>query len=323
MKAAVYRREGGPDVLEVVEVPTPEPGPGQVRVRTAVSAVNPTDTKIRAGVTPRPIAGQQVPHMDGSGVIDAVGSDVSPDRVGERVWVVFAADGNEWGTAAQWCVVPADRAIPLPDGASFELGASLGVPALTAAHALLGDGPIEGKDILVAGGGGAVGRAAIQLGTFLGARVFATASTPDKQAIARAAGAHDVVDYRSGTAAEQILAQSPGIDRIIELNLGANLDLDLAVLGPGGSIVVYASDGADPVIPIRACMMANLRLHFILLYKITPAERRAAIDVVQRALAAHALDVLVDRTLTLDEIAEAHRLQEAGPTGRILLALDA
>jgi NADPH2:quinone reductase len=322
MKAALYTREGTPEVLDVTDIKTPGPGPGEVRVKVAVSAINPTDVKIRGGVTPRPIAGHQVPHMDGAGVIDAVGAGVALDRVGERVWIHLAADGNPWGTAAQWCVVPADRAVPLDDDSSFELGASLGVPALTAAHALLADGPIAGKDILVAGGAGAVGRAAIQLGVFLGARVFATASTPQKQEIAKAAGAHLVVDYRKNTAAKQIQAESDGIDRIIELNLGANLDLDLSVLRPGGTIMLYASDGPDPVLPIRACMIANLKLEFMLLYKITTAQRQAAIAVVQDAIAAKALDVLVDQRFTLDEIARAHKVQEAGPCGRVLVTFD-
>lgn len=322
MKAALYTKEGPAEVLGVSDIKTPGPGPGEVRVRVAVSAVNPTDVKIRAGTSPRPIAGHQVPHMDGAGVIDAVGAGVALDRVGERVWLLLAADNNPWGTAAQWCVVPADHAIPLPDDCSFELGASLGVPALTAAHALLADGPIEGKDILVAGGAGAVGRAAIQLGAFLGARVFATASTPHKQGIAKDAGAELVVDYRKNTAAKQIQAASVGIDRIIEVNLGVNLDLDLAVLRPGGTIVLYASDGPDPMLPIRACMIANLTLEFMLLYNISTAAREAAIAVVQQALAARALDVLVAERLPLDEIVRAHQLQESGPTGRVLITFD-
>jgi NADPH2:quinone reductase len=322
MKAALYTKEGPADVLGVTDIKTPGPGPGEVRVRIAVSAINPTDVKIRAGLSPRPIVGHQVPHMDGAGVIDAVGAGVALDRVGERVWLLLAADGNPWGTAAQWCVVPADHAIPLPDDCSFELGASLGVPALTAAHALLADGPIEGKEILVAGGAGAVGRAAIQLGVFLGARVLATASTAQKQGIAMAAGAELVVDYRKDSAAKEIQAASSGIDRIIELNLGMNLDLDLAVLRPGGTIVLYASDGPDPMLPVRACMIANLKLEFMLLYNISKPAREAAIVVVQQALSAGALDVLIAERLSLDEIVRAHQLQESGPTGRVLITLD-
>ena len=323
MKAAIYRREGpAAEVLEVTDIGTPGPGPGEVRVRMAVSAVNPTDVKIRAGITPRPIEEFQVPHMDGAGTIDAVGAGVALDRVGERVWVLLGAHQNRWGTAGRWCVVPADRALPLTDEASFALGASLGVPAVTAAHALLADGPIEGMDVLVAGGAGAVGRAAIQLATFLGARVIATASSEQKQEIARAAGASLVVDYRSADAADQIRAFSTDVRRVIELDLARNLELDLAVLAPGSGIVVYAVDGPDPVVPVRACMSANVRIAFMMLYTLSPTQRSAAIDVVQRAVAAGALDVLVDRTYALSDIAAAHEHQEAGPTGRVMVEVD-
>jgi NADPH2:quinone reductase len=322
MKAAAYRKEGpARRVLEITDLRTPGPGPGEVRVKMAYSAINPTDVKIRSGRTSRPIANAQVPHMDGAGVIDAVGAGVALDRVGERVWVMLAAHENPWGTAAQWCVVAADRAVPLGDEPSFELGATLGVPAVTAAHALLADGPITGANILVAGGAGAVGRAAVQLAAFLGARVFATASTTKKRQIARDAGAELVVDYRTKSAAKQIQDASGGIDRIIEVDFGANLDLDLAVLRPGGTVVIYAAADKDPLLPVRACMGANLRLQFMLLYTLTPAERQAAIAVVQQAVAAGALDTLVDHVFDLDDIVQAHELQEAGPTGRVLVAI--
>jgi NADPH2:quinone reductase len=322
MKAAIYRREGAAqEVLEVTDVGTPGPGPGEVRVRMAMSAINPTDVKIRAGVTARPIEGFQVPHMDGAGTIDAVGAGVALDRVGERVWVMFAAHQNQWGTAARNCVVSADRAIPLGDADSFTLGASLGVPAVTAAHALLADGPIEGEDVLIAGGAGAVGRAAIQLAKHLGARVIATASTPEKQEIARAAGADLVVDYRKDGAADEIRAFTPGVQRVVELDLARNLELDLAVLRPGGDIVVYAIDGPDPALPVRACMMANVRISFMLLYTLSKVQLSAAIDAVQGALAAGALDVLVDATYSMDDIVAAHQRQEAGPTGRVMVEI--
>jgi NADPH:quinone reductase len=322
MKAAIYRREGAArDVLEVTDVGTPGPGPGEVRVRMAASAVNPTDVKIRAGITSRAIEESQVPHMDGAGTIDAVGAGVALDRVGERVWVMLAAHHNRWGTAARWCVVPADRAMPLGDAASFELGASLGVPAVTAAHALLKDGPIDGTDVLIAGGAGAVGRAAIQLAKFLGARVIATASSQEKQAIARAAGADLVVDYRKDTAADEIRAFSSGVERVIELDLARNLELDLAVLRPGGDVVVYAVDGPDPTLPVRACMTANVRISFMLLYTLSTVQRATAVDAVQRALAADVFDLLVDETFALDDISKAHQRQEAGPIGRVIVEI--
>ncbi len=202
MWAATFERTGPADeVLHVRRVDRPEPGPGQVLVRVAVSAVNPTDVKIRSGATPRDIDGFQVPHMDGAGVVEAVGAGVPPGRVGERVWLLLAAHASRWGTAAQWSVLPADRAVPLPADASLDLGATLGVPALTAAHCLFADGSITGRDVLIAGGAGAVGRSAVQLARWAGARVATTVSGPEKARLASAAGAHLVVNYREPGAA--------------------------------------------------------------------------------------------------------------------------
>ena len=153
MKAAVYDRSGpAAEVLRVVDIERPEPGPGEVRVRVRVSGINPTDVKSRGGTTPRPIDGFQIPHQDGAGVIDAVGPGGPADRIGQRVWVYLAAAGRRWGTAAEWTVVPENHAVPLPDGVGLELGASLGVPALTAHHLVFADGPVKDATVLVAGG---------------------------------------------------------------------------------------------------------------------------------------------------------------------------
>ena len=245
MLAAVYRETGSSGVLAVEEIETPEPGPGEVRVRVVVAGVNPTDWKARAATTGVVRFGFQVPGQDGAGVIDAVGSGVDEARVGERVWVYFAAWQRQWGTAAQFCVVPSEQAVPL-GGASFELGASLGIPALTAYHCLRADGPIEGSSVLVAGGAGAVGHAAIELAKWSGARVVATVSGSEKAALARSAGADAVVNYRSEEAAQEIRTFAPdGVSRIVELALGPNLALDLAVVAPHAAIVTYAADQAD------------------------------------------------------------------------------
>ncbi len=321
MIAATYEQGGdAAAVLQVREVERPEPGPGQVRVRVAVSAINPTDVKIRSGLTPRPIDGFQVPHMDGAGTIDAVGEGVDASRIGERVWLQLAADGNRYGTAAQWCVVADDHAVRLADDASFALGATLGVPAVTAAHCLFSDGPITGKHVLVAGGAGAVGRAAVQLARWAGAHVAATVSSDDKAAIAREAGAEHIVRYRDTDAIEQLRAWSTHVDRIIELDLGANLDLDLAVSGYGTTIVTYAAaPGADPSLPVRRLMYAQATLQFMLLYGVPAADRATSAELVQRALAEHALTMPVAQHFPLDRIADAHLAQEAGPFGRVLV----
>ncbi|MDA8045950.1 MAG: NADPH:quinone reductase [Actinomycetota bacterium] len=321
MRAAVYTTTGESGVLRVEEVATPEPGPGQVRVRLHLSGVNPTDWKTRAGITARSIEEFQIPNQDGAGVIDAVGSGVPPRRVGERVWVWFAASGQRWGTAAEWTVVAGERAVPLPDGASFELGASLGVPALTAHRCLFADGPLDGQTVLVAGGAGAVGHFAIELAKRAGARVVTTVSSAEKAELARAAGADLVVDYRDEDAEARIRDFSPGVDRIVEVALGANLSLDLAVARPLAAVVCYASTGEDPVVPVRALMTKNLVLRFVILYGVPAADLARGVADVTAALREGSLTELPSRRFPLDEISAAHDAVEAGFVGKVLLDL--
>jgi len=321
MKAALYDKYGpAAEVLRVAEMERPEPGPGEVRVKVAVSAVNPTDYKSRSGATPRPIDGFQVPHHDGAGVIDAVGDGVDPARLGQRVWLWMSAAGRRWGTAAEWAVVPGRQAVPLPDGVPFELGACLGVPALTAHRCLFADGPVDGRTVLVAGGAGAVGHFAIQLARWAGARVITTVSGQEKAELARQAGAEHVVNYRDPDAAGQIKAVAPKVDRVVEVALGANLELDLALAHPDTVIVTYAAEPADPVLPVRACMTANVVLRFILLYGIPAAAMDHAVTDVSAALAEGALTELPCQRFPLADIVAAHEAAEAGPLGKVLVA---
>jgi len=309
-------------VLRVEDVDRPEPGPGEVRVRVHVSGVNPTDCKGRSGATPRPIDGFQIPHHDGAGVIDAVGAGVRPGRVGQRVWVWFAAAGQRWGTAAEWTVVPERRAVPLPDGASLELGASLGVPAMTAHRCLFADGPVTGEAVLVAGGAGAVGHFAIELGKQAGARVVTTVSGPQKAELAAKAGADLVVNYREPDAADQIRSFAHPVSRVTEVALGANLALDLAVSGPDTVIVTYAAEPQDPALPVRACMTANVSLRFVLLYGVPAPALGQAIGDITAAITAGALTELPVHRFPLEDIVAAHEAAERGAVGKVLITLD-
>ena len=320
MKAALYNTYGqAGEVLRVEEIDRPEPGPDEVRVRVEASGVNPTDWKSRIGATPRPIDEFQIPHHDGAGVIDAVGDGVDPGRVGQRVWLWLAAAGSRWGTAAQWSVIRQDQAVPLPASASAELGASLGVPAMTAHRCLFADGPLDGKTVLVAGGAGAVGHYAIELAKRGGARVVATASGPRKAELAAKAGADLVVNYRDADAADQVRSFAGQVDRVIELALGANLELDLAVTAPHGQIVTYAAEPAEPVLPVRACMTANILLRFVLLYGVPrPALLQAAGDITA-ALADGALTELPATRFSLEDVAAAQDAVQAGAVGKVLV----
>jgi NADPH:quinone reductase len=322
VKAALYETTGpAREVLKVTEVDRPEPGDGQVRVRLRVSGINPTDWKARAGATPRPIDGFQIPHHDGAGEIDAVGAGVDAGRIGQRVWVWYAASGQRWGTAAQWTVVPAGQAMPLPEGASFDFGASLGVPAMTAHRCLFADGPVDGKAVLVAGGAGAVGHFAIELARRAGARVVTTVSSPEKAELARKAGADRVVNYRESDAAEQVRSFAERMDRIVEVALGANLDLDLAVSGPQTVIVTYAAEPSDPVLPVRRCMTANVTMRFVLLYGVPRPSLDQAAQDVSAALAAGVLSELPVHRFPLEEVAAAHKAVEGGAVGKVIIDL--
>ena len=323
MKAALYDRHGAArEVLRVEDVARPEPGPGEVRVKVEFSGINPTDWKSRSGATPRPIDGFQIPHHDGAGVIDAVGEGVDPARIGQRVWLWMAAAGRPWGTAAEWAVVPERRAVPLPQGVRAELGASLGVPAVTAHRCLFADGPIAGKTVLVAGGAGAVGHFAIELAKHAGARVITTVSGPQKAELAAKAGADLVVNYREPDAADRIgsFAGAGGVDHVVELALGTNLQLDLAVVTrPDARIVCYAAEATDPAMPVRACMNANVMLRFVLLYGVPHEALEQAAKDITAALADGALTELPTTRFRLDEIAAAHDAVEAGAVGKVLV----
>ncbi|HEX3616351.1 MAG TPA: NADPH:quinone reductase [Solirubrobacteraceae bacterium] len=322
MLAAVYGTGEGSTDLRVQEVETPEPGPGEVRVRIAISGVNPTDWKARKRSPPAP-GRLVVPNQDGAGTIDAVGSGVDAGRVGERVWVLLAAH-DSWGTAAEYTVVPAGNAIPLPDDASFELGASLGVPALTAAYCLSADGPPVGRTVLISGGAGAVGHAAIELARFEGAgHVVATVSSAAKAELARQAGAQTVVNYRDADVVEQIRAAVPdGIDRFVEVALDQNLPLDLAVAAPHAMITSYAAD-PDSVaeVPVRQLMAPNLTLRFMLLYTVPQRQLRDAIERTTVAVTAGALTTLPLHRFALEQIAEAHDAVEGGAVGKVIIEL--
>jgi NADPH2:quinone reductase len=320
MKAAVYRETGPSTVLSVQEIGTPEPRAGEVRVKITFSGVNPTDWKTRSGATGSAPKDFQVPHQDGAGVIDAVGEGVVDRTVGQRVWIYLASAGNPYGTAAEYSVVPAARTVPLPNSAPDELGACLGVPALTAAHCLGGHPEaLAGRHVLVAGGAGAVGHYAIELAKQAGALVVTTVSSTEKADLAHAAGADLVVNYREPGASELVRSFAPRMDRIVELALGANLDLDLVVSGPGTLIMVYASERDDPVLPTRRLMTANVTLRYVLLYGVPAPELAEAVAWTSGAVAAGALTPLPLHLFSLDDVAAAQDAVEHGAIGKVLV----
>ncbi|MDQ0756602.1 NADPH:quinone reductase [Arthrobacter sp. B3I4] len=338
MKAIVYRATGDPSVLELVDREVRDPGPGEVRVRLAVSAVNPTDWKSRRGATagsPLPFP-EVVPNQDGAGTVDALGAGVDRFQLGDPVWVALAAyQRADGGTAQEFTVLPAEHVFALPAGAGFDVGASLGVPAITAWRALtvaedgprrLRPGALDGKVVLVAGGAGAVGHAAIQLARWAGATVVTTVSGPAKAALVRSAGAHHIVNYKDADAAAQIRSIAPeGVDLIVEVSPAQNAELDLAVIRNRGSVAVYANNGGDTVsLDVRKHFSLNVRYQFVLLYTVGMDAVRAAAEDINLAVADGALPVGEDAGLPLHRFdlprtAEAHAAVEAGVVGKVLI----
>jgi NADPH2:quinone reductase len=328
MLAAFYDRTGpAREVLQLGEPPTPVPGPGEVRVRLRWSGVNPSDVKSRAGLRSRELPFPRiVPHSDGMGVVDAVGEGVDAARIGQRVWLWNAAWGRPFGTAAQCTVLPARQAVPLPDNVPDEVGACLGIPALTALHAVLGGGGVAGQRVLVAGGGGAVGHYAVQFARLLGAQqVLATVSSPAKAALAEAAGAHAVVNYREGDAAKAVRAATggEGVDRVIEVDIAANAALDLAVLRRGGQAWVYGSGAGEFGLPFFPLIANNIALQFYIVYHLADEDRARAEAVLHQLLADGALQHQIAQRLPLADIALAHELVASGAAvGNVVLAID-
>jgi NADPH:quinone reductase len=338
MRAITYARHGDPSVLELVERPTPEPGEGELRIRVSVSGVNPTDWKSRSGQYGGALASETVPNHDGAGVVDEVGSGVDGFSAGDRVWVTLAGDGRPAsGTAQEYTVVPAERAFPLPAAADFELGASVGIPAVTAHRALTvaEGGPthlhpeaLRDRTVLVAGGAGAVGNAAIQLARWAGATVLATVSGPEKARLASAAGAHHVVNYKDADAAEQIRSVAPdGVELVVEVAAGANAELDQTVLRPRGTISIYANDGGGPFsLDVRRNMGLNARYQFVLLYTVGWDRIDAAGADISRAIEDGALCVGEEHGLplhrfALEDTAAAHSAVENGAAGKVVIAV--
>jgi NADPH:quinone reductase len=337
VRAITYRRPGGPDVLELTDRPVPEPGHGEVRVRVAFSGVNPTDWKSRSTADPGPAG--KIPDQDGSGTIDAVGQGVDPVLIGERVWIWEAAYQRAWGTAAEYTVVPARQTVLLGATPSFELGAALGVPFLTAHRCLtvaeslpdrVAAGSLTGHTVLVQGGAGAVGNAAIQLARWAEATVIATVSSPEKAQLAAAAGADHVINYRQQDVAAEVRKIAPkGADAIVEVNPAVNAAIDAQVLALHGAVAMYADDaGAEVTIPVRSQMMLNARWQFVLLYTEPARSKEYGVEDVNAAVLDGAVRVGRDAGLPLhvfplEQAAQAHQAVQDGVIGKVLIDVTA
>lgn len=321
MRAARYLRTGpAAEVIEIVDLPVPDPRPGEVRVRIHASGVNPHDTKGRSGWAGGDVpSGGIVPHSDGAGVIEAVGVEVFPSRIGARVYVLGA---KARGTAAEYACVPSIQALPLPDTMSFAEGACLGVPAFTAWLAVLADGPVTGQTILVQGGGGVVGRVVVELAQRSGARVIATAGTASSRAVARAKGAEVVLDRHKDDIVTAVMdaTQGRGAARIVEVDFGANAVIDIAALAPHGMLAAYSSSSERmPMLDYYAFARKSARLDFVQGALLSPTQLNSAADSIDAFLGAGLLRPDIARIFPLNETAQAHELVETGAPANVVV----
>jgi NADPH2:quinone reductase len=325
MRAAYYEKNGAArDVLTLADVATPTPGPGEVRVRLKTSGVNPSDVKSREGRTRKIAFPRVIPHSDGAGEIDMVGEGVPASRKGERVWTWNGQWKRPFGTCADYIVLPSALASPLPASASFEAGACLGIPAMTAFHAVEVAGAAKGKSVLVTGGAGGVGHYAIQFAKARGATVFTTVSSEAKAKLAREAGADHVIDYKRDNVGERIMAltNKAGIDAVVEMDLAANAKLYPGFLHGRSEVVVYGTGSAEASIPAQFLLVNAIAIKFIFVYELTAQERTAAVSAINRMLEAKTLINNVALTMPLNDIVAAHEAIEQGKAmGNVVVTL--
>jgi NADPH:quinone reductase len=325
MRAAFYETNGPADaVLKVGEIDTPEPGPGEVRVKLKTSGVNPSDVKSRMGLTRKISFPRVIPHSDGAGSIDAIGDAVPQSRLGERVWIWNGQWKRPFGTAAEYIVLPSAQAARLPDKVSFEAGACLGIPAMTAFHAVELAAATKETTVLVSGGAGSVSQYVIELAKARGAKVITTISSPEKAKIARECGADHTIDYKREDVGERIadFTDKRGVDAIIEMDIAANAKLIPAVLKPRGSIVIYGTGAMEATIPAQWCLVSSTRLQFFLVYELDPTRREHVIHGVNRALEHGILSNRTAPAFPLEKIVAAHQaVEDGGATGNVIVAL--
>jgi NADPH2:quinone reductase len=324
MRAAYYEQNGtARDVLRVDEVETPHAGPGEVRVKLATSGVNPSDVKSRLGLTRKIAWPRLIPQSDGAGVIDEVGEGVAKSRIGERVWVWNGQWKRAFGTAAEYIALPSQQAVKLPDRVSFEAGACLGIPAMTAYHAVALANAAKGSTLLVSGGAGAVSQYVIQFAKRAGAEVITTISSAEKAAVAKEAGADACIDYKREDVGARVmeLTGKRGVDAVIELDLTANAKLIPGVLRPKGSVVIYGT-GGEATIPAQFFLVNSIRLLFFLVYELDAAERARTLAAINAALSdGKLINRVAQPTFRLNDMVAAHEAVERGSIGNVVVTM--
>jgi len=317
MKASWFESFGpASEVLVVGAQPKPVPGNGEVLVRLMASGVNPSDVKKRMGSAPDLLdGGLVIPHSDGAGIIEAIGEGVAQNRIGERVWVYEAQHKRRFGSAAEYVAVEHRRAVSLPDSTGFEIGSCIGIPVMTAHRCVFADGSVDGQTLVITGGVGRVGHYAVRWASQAGAKVIATASNDKDAQSCIQAGAAAVVNHRDEDFAARVVAANGGapVDRVIDVEFGANLPATLDMIRTSGTIVTYGSTVVtEPKLPFYQMMFMDLLIRLVIVYNMPEPAKQAAIADIGRALCDERLQHRVAHILPLSEIVRAHELIEQG-----------
>ncbi len=323
MRAVVYTSKGpAAEVLKIVDKPLPEPGPGEVRVKVAFSGVNPSDVKSRSGIAARTGGYPEVtPHSDGSGIVEKLGVGVDSALLNQRVWMFNAQWERPYGNCAEYVALPASQVVPLPDGISLETGASIGIPLMTAMHAVQSCGSLLGKTVLVPGAAGSVGFYVTQLAAMAGARVIAIVSSDEKAKLARENGAADTINYKTEdlVARVQALSAGTGADFIIDMDAAAHAPHYGSLLRFGGKAVIYGTNSPQVAMPFGPMILGFVSLYYFIVYKLPQPLLREVLDGVSAALLRPGFRHPTVAIHALEAVAAAHEQVERGANAKVLV----
>ena len=325
MRAAIYTSKGpAAEVLRIVDRPLPEPGAGEVRVRVAFSGVNPSDVKSRSGLAARAGGFPEVtPHSDGAGTIDKLGDGVDAALMGRRVWIFNGQWERPYGTAAEYIVLPASQVVPLPDNISFEVGASIAIPLMTAMHAVQACGSLLGKTVLVPGAAGSVGFYITQLLSAAGARAIGIVSSEEKAKLARSIGASDTINYKTESLTDRVQALTNGVgaDAIIDVDAATHAPHYGSLLRFGGQAVVYGTNQPPVTMPFGPMILGFIRVYFFIVYKLPPHLMSEVLEGVNAVLSRPDFRHPSTAIYPLADIAAAHEQVERGANAKVLVQL--
>jgi len=318
MRGAFIERTGPPEAIVVGDLPDPVPGPREALVRVRASAVNPIDTYVRSGAVAMPLPLPFVVGCDLAGEVVAVGAEVAGLRPGMRVWGSNQGLLGRQGTCAELAAVDERWLYPTPDGIADVDAAAAALVSITAHLGLVREAAVRpGEVVFVNGGSGGVGSAVVQIAVAIGARVIATAGTPEKREAVGRRGADVVLDYRDPNLVEQVRAATGGgVDVYWETQREPDFDRAVSMLADRGRMVIMAGRDARPPFPVGPFYVKGCRLVGFAMFKADAATQAAAAADINRWLHAGRLRVPVDRVLPLERTAEAHAIQEAATVGR-------